>query len=225
MKSRADYESELRVLRAAICEDPYNADEYRNEIKKIVAKWMELLPVTVFVANNEQKPWDITSIGFEPCPMPTKNGTGLQQVGDYQYWIDTPGKPAEECYGPLLVERKSLEDFYSTMFGDRDRFYREIARFRKDPRFNLMVVIIEGDVYEWCEYKPKHSRSYRATCKREVTLEGKQAAIATLLMKGIMPVFAGNRKLAPKMYRHLVRQNIVHNWERWIPPVTVGAVT
>ena len=91
-KTRQDYEFEICSLRDAIQDDQANAEEYRQKISRLVPNWMETLPVTVFVANNEQLPWDIDSIGFSPCPMPQKNEVIPQQVGDYQYWIETPGK-------------------------------------------------------------------------------------------------------------------------------------
>lgn len=218
MKGRSDYEFELCSLRDAIRDDPHNREEYQREIEKTVPKWMETLPVTVFVANNEQTPWDIESIGFSSCPMPQKNENVPQQVGDYQYWIETPGRPALECFGPLLVERKSLPDFYGTMYGERERFYREVDRFKQDSRFNQMLIIVESEIGDWYEYQPTVARSYDETSRtRTVTLEGKQATIASLLARGVMPVFAGSRELAPRLYRNLVRQNIIKNYERWLP--------
>ena len=217
-KTRQDYEFEICSLRDAIQDDQANAEEYRQKISRLVPNWMETLPVTVFVANNEQLPWDIDSIGFSPCPMPQKNEVIPQQVGDYQYWIETPGKEPMSCFGPLLVERKSLNDFYGTMFGGRERFYREVDRFNQDPRFNQMLVVIEAEIGEWYEYQPNVSRQYDETSRtRTVTLEHKQACLASLLARGVMPVFAGSREKAPRLYRHLVRQNIIKNWERWIP--------
>ncbi len=122
------------------------------------------------------------------------------------------------CFGPLLVERKSLSDFYGTMFGGRERFYREVDRYNADTRFNQMVIIIEADITEWREYKPRVSRAYDETRRtRTVTVDQKDAAIASLLARGVMPCFAGNRERAPMFYRHLVRQNIIKNWSTWIP--------
>ena len=154
MKTRHDYEYEILAYQKAILDDPHNAEEYRTKRDKIIPRWIETLPVTVFVANNEQLPWDIESIGFSTCPMPHKNETIPQQVGDYQYWIESPGKDVMSCFGPLLVERKSLADFYGTMFGDRDRFKAEIERYKQDTRFNQMLVVIEGEKGEWDEYRP-----------------------------------------------------------------------
>lgn len=217
MKSRSDYEFELWTLRNEIERDPHNREEYQKKIERILPRWMETLPVTVFVANNEQTPWDIESIGFSPCPMPQKNEAVPQQVGDYQYWIETPGKSALECFGPLLVERKSLPDFYGTMYGERERFYREVDRFKADPRFNQMLVVIEAEIGDWYEYQPTAlGDNDENTRTRTVTLEGKQATIASLLARGVIPVFAGSRELAPRLYRNLVRQNIIKNYERWL---------
>ena len=217
MKSRSDYEFEIRALRDAIRDDPHNQEEYHAKLYKLVPNWMETLPVTVFVANNEQTPWDVESIGFSYCPMPTKSVTCPHQVGDYQYWIDVPGVDAMSTFGPLLVERKSLSDFYGTMFGGRERFYKEVDRYNRDARFNQMLVVIEADISDWYSFRPKVSRSYDETSRtRSVTLEDKRVCLASLLARGVMPVFAGNRDHAVKLYRSLVRQNIIKNWDRWI---------
>lgn len=219
MKSRSDYEFEIIAYHKAIQDDPCNAAEYARKRDKLVPNWMETLPVTVFIASNEQLPWDIESIGFSSCPMPTKNDTTPQQTGDYQYWIETPGRDVMSCFGPLLVERKSLSDFYGTMFGNRDRFKDEIERYYDDSRFNQMIVVIEADITEWREYKPHVSRAYDETRRtRTVTVDQKDAAIASLLARGVIPCFAGSRERAPMFYRHLVRQNIIKNWDRWILP-------
>lgn len=199
MKERSDYEFELMSLRDAIRHDPHNAEEYQRKIDRTVSKWMETLPVTVFVANNEQMPWDMESIGFSSCPMPQKSDIVPFQVGDYQYWIETPGRDVMACFGPLLVERKSLSDFYGTMYGERERFYREVDRFKADTRFNQMLIVVEAEIGDWYEYQPTVARSYdEARRTRTVTLEGKQATIASLLGKGGYASLCWIKRAGPK---------------------------
>lgn len=216
MKTRQDYEHEMLMLREDVMHEPENT-RLQKKLDNKVSDWFDTLDITVFIANNEQLPWDLESVGFQTCPMPTKQGCGMQQVGDYQYWIETPGKDVNDCFGPLLVERKSLEDFYGTMYGGRDRFKNEIERYKQDKRFNQMLVVIESDITNWRKYKPIVSRAYDETRRTAtVTVDGKDAAIASLLARGVMPVFAGSRERAPMFYRHLVRQNVIKNWFRWV---------
>lgn len=206
MKSRSDYEFEIRALRDAIRDDPYNEDEYRNKLNYRVSKWIDLSNIFIFRANNEQTPWQEEDIGYEVLPMPTKKECEFDQVGDYQYVIDT-GKEFAECFGPLLVERKSMPDLYGTLFGERDRFYREIERFEKDKRFNQMIIIVESNFTQWLSYSPTSDAP---------GISQRLASIASLQARNIPVYFAGSEHLAPKFYRHCVRQNIMKNWNRWI---------
>lgn len=60
-------------------------------------------------------------------------------------------------YVPILCERKSIQDAYGTLIVEenRSRFYREIDRFREDPRFDQMVVIVEGSLSDFLLYQPE----------------------------------------------------------------------
>lgn len=206
MKSRTDYEYEIRVLRDAIQADPHNTVEYQNKLNYRVSKWLDLSNIFIFRANNEQTPWQEEDIGYEVLPMPTKKDCGYDQVGDYQYVVNCE-KEFAECFGPLLVERKSMKDLYGTLFGERDRFYREIERFEKDKRFDQMIIIVESNFTQWLSYSPTSDAPGIAQ---------RLASIASLQARNIPVYFAGSEMLAPKFYRHCVRQNIMKNYERWI---------
>lgn len=205
-KTRQDYEHEMLMLRDAIRDDPANVDEYQNKLNYRVSKWIDLSDVLVFRANNEQTPWTEQEIGFTVVPMPTKQECSFDQVADYQYAIDCQ-LPYEKCFGPLVVERKSKQDLYGTLFGNRDRFYREIERFERDPRFDQMIIIVESNFTEWLNYNPS---------PESAGIPQKLASIASLQARNIPVYFAGSACLAAKLYQHCVRQNIMKNWERWV---------
>lgn len=206
MKSRSEYEFEIRVLRDAIQADPHNTEEYQNKLNYRVSKWIDLSNIFIFRANNEQTPWREEDIGYSVLPMPTKKECGFDQVGDYQFVVDCE-KEFSECFGSLVVERKSKQDLYGTLFGDRERFYREIARYEKDPRFDQMVVIVESNFTDWLSFSPTPDAPGIAQ---------RLASIASLQARNVPIYFAGSERLAPKFYRHLVRQNISKNYGKWI---------
>ena len=206
MKSRQDYEHEMLMLRDAIRDDPANVDEYQNKLNYRISKWIDLSDVLVFRANNEQTPWTEQEIGYTVVPMPTKHECSFDEVGDYQYAIDC-SLPYEKCFGPLVVERKSKQDLYGTLFGNRDRFYREIERFERDPRFDQMIIIVECNSTAWLDYNPTSNAP---------GIGPRLAAVASLQARNIPVYFAGSPCLAAKLYSHCVRQNITKNWERWI---------
>lgn len=205
-KTRQDYEFEICSLRDAIQEDPYNASEYQNKLNYRVSKWIDLSDILIFRANNEQTPWQESDIGYPVHSMPTKQDCGFDQVGDYQYVVDCD-QEFSKCFGPLVVERKSMQDLYGTLFGERDRFYREIERFEKDTRFNQMIIIVESNFTEWLSYNPT---------PESAGIAQKLASIASLQARNVPVYFAGSSCLAAKFYAHCVRQNIMKNWQRWI---------
>lgn len=206
-KTRADYEFEILSLRDAIRDDPTNAEEYQHKLDYRISKWIDHSEIIIFGANNEQTPWTDEMIGYPVVPMPTKQSCGFDQVGDYQFAIDGPYDFAN-CFGPLVVERKSCQDLYGTLFGDRERFYREITRFEADPRFTQMIVTVECNFTDWVSYNPPGGKG--------VSIGHKLAALASLQARGIPVHFAGSPQLAAVFYRYCVRQSIHKNWERWI---------
>lgn len=206
-KTRAEYEFEIRSLRDAIRDDPGNAEEYQHKLDYRISKWIDLSEIIIFGANNEQTPWTDEMIGYPVVPMPTKQSCGFDQVGDYQFAIDC-NLDFAKCFGPLVVERKAKEDLYGTLFGNRDRFYREIARFEADPRFHQMIVIVESSLHEWLSYNPPGGNG--------VGTSQKLASLASLQARGIPVHFAESPRLAATLYKHFVRQSIHKNWGRWI---------
>ncbi len=152
-KTIQDYEAEIIALHND------NSPDSQKKLDYKLGKWEPLLKKQILVAQNEQQPWTDEEIGISTAPMPTKNLSGHNQVGDYFYEILRDGR--EPITGSLLVERKGgecgIEDLYGTLMDSRqrERFYREIARFGRDPRFSKMIIMIEGTLDEFLEYVPE----------------------------------------------------------------------
>lgn len=109
--------------------------------------------VFVLQAQNEQNPIPESELGYPIRPMPTKAANHHEQVGDYQFMV-------KNTWGSFLVERKSVQDLYGTLYGGRERFYSEVDRFYADKRFDQFIVMVEGTYKEFLEYVPP-----RKACK------------------------------------------------------------
>ncbi|WP_135612772.1 hypothetical protein [Methanococcoides sp. AM1] len=183
MKSRQDYEQEIIQLHHNIKE--YDGTEVvarlKNRLRGQLHGWYDRLNITVFVANNEQTPWTSEELGMKTHPMLLKKDVGHDQVGDYQFLVDGPGRLSER-FGGLLVERKGCTrrkdgtitacDLHGTLMSDnRDRFYREIERFERDPRFEKMIIVAECTLEEFLDFLPdrpqmcKFCQSYHKSSK------------------------------------------------------------
>ena len=119
--SLSDLELEIIQYDEAIKLDPDHFGKYQRKLNYRLSKWIDTLDIVVCVAQNEQLPWTENEIGYPTRPMFLISESGAQQVGDYQFYVNGQ-------IGGILVERKTCQDFYGTMFGNRDRFYREIER-------------------------------------------------------------------------------------------------
>lgn len=198
-KTRADYEAEIIEL-----------SQFSDQEKKLnyrLSKWFELSNIIVHVANNEQKPWTSHMIGY-PCePMLTKKESGCPQVGDYIFFINGQ-------VGSLLVERKSLEDMFGTLFSGRERFYREIERYEKDERFDSFYIIVEGSLLEFLEYRPYNPRTRRYITT--FSAPQKLGSVAGLLARGVQIVWAGNENVSARLYGAMIRHHCLKNWARYI---------
>lgn len=154
MKSVEQYELDVKHIHNKLLENPQSA-KLKGQLAYKLRMWVQLLPVIVRVAKNEQKPWSEEEIGIPTFPMRPKVDSKYNQVGDYHFEIQNSG--GHEFTGGLVVERKELSDLYGTLLNQkqRHRFNREIDKFRDDPRFDQMMVLVEGTVEEYLSYIPK----------------------------------------------------------------------
>lgn len=230
-KKLADYENDIKQLHASIEEYP-EVDKLKKTLNHRLGKWFELLDVTIFVASNEQTEWTAEELGHKTRPMLTKHEAGMQQVGDYQIFVDGHGKSLPDSFSSLLVERKGSTyerdargglnmigcDLYSTAMNksNRERFYREIDRFPVDDRFDRMVVICECTYEQFLRFVPKFTGKKFNKNHVGASVASRVATINSLEERGISVRFMGSRKRAIEAYQSMIRLNVVSNYERWI---------
>jgi ERCC4-type nuclease len=144
------------------------------------------MPLSIIIDTREQTPWH-----FPPYVATAKRGT--LRTGDYA------------LEGDLLfgVERKSIQDFVSTVAGGWDRFNREIDRM---DGWAAKVVIVEGCFRDLCfrfdgaeVVGPQHE-SYKLT----PTFLMKR--ISELSFRGVSVLFCDDPDLAAAMAASLFRQ-------------------
>ena len=108
--------------------------------------------MTIIIDTREQKPWH-----FPPEFAATVRGT--LQVGDYAIKGDNK----------FAIERKSIDDFTSTITTHWARFNRELERMRW-AQFVALCIIVETDVKHIIDHEynqptvlPKYHRSNQQT--------------------------------------------------------------
>ena len=154
VKSRSDYEAEIKVLHYDLMIKP-NSKEFKKKMGYRLGRWADMLNIAVRVASNEQKPWTERELGILTIPMAKKSENGFDQVGDYQFEI--LGENQEIIPGGLVIERKEISDLYNTLMNEdkRSRFKREVDRYTADPRFDSMIVMVEGSITDFENYVPE----------------------------------------------------------------------
>ena len=210
-KTITDYEAEIKELHAELIDYP-DSKTLRNRLNARLGKWQAMLDITVLATNNEQKPWTTEEIGLQIKPMHTKDISGFQQVGDYQFFIDG----AINQWGGLLVERKTLEDFYGTFMRseNRERFYREINRFQADPRFDSMVIMVEGSMQDFLEYSPKFNGNTFNRNHTGANVASRRSTVVGLFARGVPVLWCGSRVQAVEKYPGLIRQWCIKNYAK-----------
>lgn len=185
----------------------YPADiKTKGKLDRKLSKWLEMLEITVFVANNEQLPYTSSEIGYPTRPMLLKSQSNYQQVGDYQTFVDGYGG----YYLPFVVDRKTMGDLYGTLLkkSNRDRFYRELERFYQDDRFKRFYIFAECGLIDFLNYQPPNAKE-----KGNLRINQKLAVIASLESRNCHVMFCGNRKLSIRLYRDFIRQFVLKNYE------------
>lgn len=220
INSQCDLETEILHLDSHLRQFPED-EKAKGKLARKLSKWIDTLDITIFVASNEQKPWTSGELGYSAKPMPLKSQIGYDQVGDYQCYIERGGR-LQDNFASFVVDRKECSDFYGTLFGrdsenrkNRDRFYREIERFQKDPRFTDFYVFVECDLLTWLNYLPPKNPG------KDLMINQKVAVLASLQARGAHIMWCGNRALAVRMYRESVRQYCLKNYMRIIRNVSV----
>ena len=208
-KSIDDYAAEIRTLHIAIQEYP-ESETLRNRLGARLGKWQALLDITVLAASNERKPWQDSEIGLPIEQMYTKDVSGFQQVADYQFFI---GGSIDQ-WGGLLIERKELSDFYSSMMRseNRLRLYRELDRYEADDRFTQMIIMVEGTMQEFLGYSPKFNGKTFNRNHIGANVASRRATIAGLYARGVPVLFCGSREQAVKLYPQMIRQYCIKNY-------------
>jgi hypothetical protein len=234
-KTREEYEADIRKLHHTIREygDVPEVEKLKATLNRKLGKWFELLDIYIVVANNEQTPWTSEELGFKTHPMFLKKDTQLQQVGDYQIFVNGTGKSLQECFSSLLVERKGCTyerdekrggvnmigcDIYQTLMNKpgRERFYREVSRFHSDPRFTQMIVICECTYEQFLQFTPKFTGRTFNRNHTGASVASRVATINGLFERGVSVRFMGSRKRAIEAYRNMIRLNVIGCYERFI---------
>jgi hypothetical protein len=213
-KTIQDYENAIRELHEQLLTYP-DSETLNKRMYIQLSAWEKLLPIIIFQAQQEQMPWTEQDLGYQVRPMPLKKNTDVQQTGDYQAYYQSVGYSG---WIPFLVERKGgekgPEDLYGTFSSKehRERFYREIDRFKEDNRFERMYLIAECSYDDFLKYVPPFIGNKRNVNHICVSVETRRATIAGLYTRGCTVIFAGNRNRAIQMYKDLIRQWLIKNY-------------
>jgi hypothetical protein len=161
-----------------------------------------------------------------------KKYINLNQVGDYQIFVNKCGNALKDSFSSLLVERKGCTfesdarggiemvgcDMYSTLMlrSNRERFYREILTFEKDERFTRMVVICECSYEQFLRFTPKFNGKEFNHNNTGATIASRVASVNALEERGVSVRFVGSRERAVESYKSMVRLNVIGCYERFI---------
>jgi ERCC4-type nuclease len=114
------------------CDTTFNEITKSIELKCIfdynqshTPKWLAFSSKQLIVDTREQKPFKFDNI---------KTISTKLECGDYAKTTDSK----------LVIERKGMSDFFSTLAGDKDRFNREIQRAKDNGIY--MVVLVEASI-------------------------------------------------------------------------------
>ena len=212
-KSITTYETEIRELHAELIDYP-DSKTLQNRLSARLGKWQAKLDIVIRVAQNERKPWTDEELCMLTIPMLKKSENNYSQVGDYQFEIAQADQSV--FTGGLLIERKELSDFYSTFMRaeNRERFYREIDRFQADPRFNSMVIMVEGSMQDFIEYSPKFNGNTYNKNHTGANVASRRSTVAGLFARGVPVLWCGNRAQAVKLYPQMVRQWCIKSYAK-----------
>lgn len=138
---------------------------------------------TIVIDSREQEPYSFDS-------RLTSAERRALQAGDYSV-----GGLEDQ----VAVERKTLDDFVSTLIHRRRRFREEL---RKLSRYRAACVVVEAELLDVL------GKRYRGEA-RPAAVVG--STLSILLDYGVPVVFCGNRQAA----RHFTQAFLLAAWKRW----------
>lgn len=111
-------------------------------------------PFTIYRDSREQAPW--TFVGLEadadqkrlPIVVPVEWHSLGNSMGDYTI----AGMEDADTGWRVAIERKSVEDLYGTVLGERARFVRELENLN---RMRYAAVVVEGSWWDLGTYDPE----------------------------------------------------------------------
>jgi ERCC4-type nuclease len=105
-------------------------------------------PEAIIVDTREQQPYTFAGIKAD-----VKDGSGILTIATVRRTLQTGDYAIDGHEGEIAVERKSFNDFYSTLASGRDRFEAELKRLAVMP---FGAIIVEA---EWSEILQGHPRT------------------------------------------------------------------
>jgi len=219
-KTVDNYETTIKDLHSKLSTLPPFHPEYNKleeQIGRQVSKWCELVQIVVYRAENENTGWTEAELGLPIRPLPSKKDSGFQQTGDYLFIVNG-------VQSSLVIERKGVTrqngymkgcDLYSTLFQktNRDRFKKEFARFQADSRLDTFLVIAECSYGEFLSFTPLFNGKKRNVNHIGASRQSRIGTIASLELDGCHVIFAGTWMMAIELYRAMIRNWILKNYE------------
>ncbi len=144
----------------------------------------------IIIDTREQRPWAF------PLDKVTATRRTLK-TGDYALVDDDA----------FAIERKSLDDFLSTISSGWERFLREIGRM-EGAGFVARVVIIESDFDAICFHEDAGTVIAPQHRHPRLTPPFVAKRCAELLMMGVSVVFAGNAGYAAALAYAVLRERL-----------------
>jgi ERCC4-type nuclease len=138
---------------------------------------------TIVIDSREQEPYS-----FDPRLAATVRRA--LQAGDYSI---------AGLEDQVAVERKSLDDFVSTVIHRRRRFREEL---RKLSHYRAACVVVEAELLDLL------GKRYRGEARPEAVVG---STLSILLDYGVPVMFCGNRQAA----RHFTQAFLLAAWKRW----------
>jgi ERCC4-type nuclease len=115
-----------------------------------------------------------------------------------------------------LWERKSLSDFYGTLYGGRDRFYKEIDRAIADEEVQSFIIMCEGSREEFLKYIPNKDNYTEVDywLKVQSMMNSKKATINALrIRQKVQVIFCDSRAGMVEQFGDMIKQWAIHNFE------------
>lgn len=106
----------------------------------------EVAPFTVVVDSNESAPWQFRGLkgrarnGVRPALIVKTVQKPLWAWGRKEFGTGLADYSIDGCEEEIQIERKSVDDLFSTLSQRRNEFEKEIARLDRQCRFAAVVI-------------------------------------------------------------------------------------